>query len=167
MGCNCITCQLRALAVQAMAEKLEVQILKPILEDEMKEKTGSEFEERLQEHQDDWLYHATREITEEVRQEQIAKGAEKYDKPLGAAKWSFPEIIKHAFQENIDQAHYLTKALHQYEDEKERRDEFINEILDDLEQLSTHAKVAGSQLVYYALRGITLKLKTMKEGEQE
>lgn len=61
-----------------------------------------------QEHLDNWVYKEARKFTEEIRTEQILKGAEKYPVPLGDADWTPEQLVHHAMQENIDQAHYLT-----------------------------------------------------------
>lgn len=66
-----------------------------------------------QEHLDNWLYRKAREFTEEVRFEQIIKGADKYPVPLGDADWTPEQLVHHAMQENVDQAHYLTMLRHE------------------------------------------------------
>jgi hypothetical protein len=73
----------------------------------------SEQPGRIERHEGNWVYRTAREYTEEVRREQIAKGAEKYETPLGDAEWTALQLVHHAMQENIDQNHYLVMLRHE------------------------------------------------------
>jgi hypothetical protein len=64
-------------------------------------------------HLTNWLYKEARMMTEEIRVEQILKGAAKYPIPLGDAEWTPEQLVHHAMQENIDQNHYLVMLLHE------------------------------------------------------
>lgn len=70
-----------------------------------------DWERRKKEHLENWLYREARDVTENIRIEQIIKGAEKYEVPLGDADWTAKGLINHALQENIDQNHYLTMLV--------------------------------------------------------
>jgi hypothetical protein len=63
---------------------------------------------QIERHLGNWVYKEARELTEEVRREQIMKGAAKYPVPLGDADWTPLQLVNHAMQENVDQVHYLT-----------------------------------------------------------
>jgi len=53
------------------------------------------------------LYKTARSEWLRVHQEQIDKGAAKYQEPLNPESWTALELVEHALQENIDQFHYL------------------------------------------------------------
>lgn len=64
------------------------------------------------------FYREADKYREEVRRGQILKGAEKYPKPFSSDDWTAKELLLHAMQENIDQAHYiygLFEKLEKYE----------------------------------------------------
>lgn len=61
------------------------------------------------------FYQDVNEYREMVRVGQILKGAEKYPEPFTTSSWSNDEIIEHAMQENVDQAHYIYAAKERME----------------------------------------------------
>jgi N-formylglutamate amidohydrolase len=48
---------------------------------------------------------------EKIRIGQIIKGSEKYKEPFTTKSWTNQEIVDHAMQENVDQAHYIYACL--------------------------------------------------------
>lgn len=56
------------------------------------------------------FYKEVNKYREEVRIGQIIKGSEKYPEPFTTSSWSNDEIIEHAMQGNVDQAHYIYAA---------------------------------------------------------
>lgn len=79
----------------------------------------SEYE-RTKRHLDHPFYKEAHECWHLTQNGQIRKGAEKYPEPFNPANWTIYELMEHAMQENVDQAHYIygmyTKM---YEMEKE------------------------------------------------
>lgn len=67
--------------------------------------------EQFQRHLKNPLYTDARAFWESVQTGQILKGAAKYPEPLNPDSWTAAELIMHAMQENVDQAHYLTALL--------------------------------------------------------
>lgn len=67
--------------------------------------------ENEQKHLDHPFYKDAHDYIEKMRIGQIIKGAHKYPEPFTTASWSNQEIIDHAMQENVDQAHYIYAAL--------------------------------------------------------
>jgi hypothetical protein len=61
------------------------------------------------------IYLKADAMAQEVRRDQIIKGAQKYDEPLNPASWTPKQLIQHAFQENIDQQHYLAALQEKFE----------------------------------------------------
>lgn len=53
------------------------------------------------------FYKEVRDCWQITQGGQIRKGAEKYDEPFNPASWSASELLEHAMQENVDQAHYM------------------------------------------------------------
>ncbi|WP_134682552.1 hypothetical protein [Brevibacillus migulae] len=87
---------------------------------------------QLEKHLNDPLYKKAAEIWLETHREQIMKGAEKYPEPLGKAKWTPKQLVKHALQENADQVNYIV-YLGQQADEME---EDIRWLLDNVEKMN-------------------------------
>ncbi|WP_096199495.1 hypothetical protein [Bacillus sp. FJAT-45350] len=75
----------------------------------------------LQRHLSHPFYKNVQTYRESVRIGQIKKGAEKYPEPFTTSSWSNDEIVEHAMQENVDQAHYIYAC-------KERMDELQKRI---------------------------------------
>jgi chromosome segregation ATPase len=67
------------------------------------------------------FYAEANQYRETVRREQVLKGAHKYPEPFTTESWTNQEIIDHAMQENVDQAHYIYAA-------KERMEELEREL---------------------------------------
>ena len=82
----------------------------------------SELEKRMR-HLEHPFYREARECWQFTQQGQIRKGSEKYPEPFNPDSWSASELLGHAMQENVDQAHYIyglyTKM---YEMEKELKE---------------------------------------------
>ena len=57
------------------------------------------------------VYAEARKRWQEIHQQQICKGNQKYGTPLNPEDWTTEELILHAMQENVDQFHYLTALL--------------------------------------------------------
>lgn len=53
------------------------------------------------------VYYNAAKMAHNTRNDQIIKGLKKYDEPLNPQSWEPQELIQHAFDENIDQQHYL------------------------------------------------------------
>lgn len=53
------------------------------------------------------FYGDANKYREDVRREQILKGAAKYPEPFNPKSWTAKELLQHAMQENVDQAHYI------------------------------------------------------------
>lgn len=56
------------------------------------------------------FYKDANEYREHKRIGQILKGAHKYPEPFTTSSWTSEQIIEHAMQENVDQAHYIYAA---------------------------------------------------------
>lgn len=69
-----------------------------------------------QQHLNHPFYKDVETYREGIRIGQIIKGSEKYPEPFTTSSWTNDEIVAHAMQENVDQAHYIYAA-------KERLDE--------------------------------------------
>lgn len=80
-------------------------------------------------HLKNWVYEKARTMTENVRTEQILKGAAKYPTPLGDAPWTSEQLIHHAMMENIDQNHYLV-MLHSKIQDMQKELNFYKEYYD-------------------------------------
>ena len=53
------------------------------------------------------FYREARECWQFAQQGQIRKGSEKYPEPFTPSSWTVRELLDHAMQENVDQAHYI------------------------------------------------------------
>ena len=84
-------------------------------------------------HLDHPFYKEARECWQITQNGQIRKGAEKYPEPFNPANWTIYELMEHAMQENVDQAHYIygmyTKM---YEMEQEIQE--LREFRDNVQQ---------------------------------
>ena len=58
-------------------------------------------------HLDHPFYSEAREYWQSVQEGQIHKGAEKYPEPFNPSNWTARQLLEHAMQENVDQAHYI------------------------------------------------------------
>lgn len=90
-----------------------------------------------QQHLNHPFYKDVETYREDVRIGQIIKGSEKYPEPFTTSSWTNDEIVEHAMQENVDQAHYIYAA-------KERMDEL-------------QRKVDRYEKALYALHNIALE----------
>jgi hypothetical protein len=85
------------------------QLEKYFTQDELNELAGKpKLLEKLHTHLSNPLYKEANFNWQRTQLQQIIKGAEKYNEPLNPASWTGQQLIEHAMQENIDQAHYLT-----------------------------------------------------------
>jgi hypothetical protein len=85
------------------------QLEKYLTQDELNELAGKpKLLEKLHTHLSNPLYKEANFNWQRTQLQQIIKGAEKYSEPLNSASWTGQQLIEHAMQENIDQAHYLT-----------------------------------------------------------
>lgn len=87
-GCRCASCEYKRLEEKAKAAKWE-------------------HERRERQHLEHPFYKDANVYREEVRKEQIIKGAHKYPEPFNPNSWTAKELLQHAMQENVDQAHYI------------------------------------------------------------
>lgn len=53
------------------------------------------------------FYEDAHTYREAVRRGQIVKGLSKYGRPFNSSDWTAEELLAHAMQENVDQAHYI------------------------------------------------------------
>ena len=74
--------------------------------------------------------HTYRELT---RHGQIVKGAEKYDEPFTPSSWTALELLQHAMQENVDQAHYIY-GMYQKVQEMEKELKELREFRDQVQK---------------------------------
>lgn len=73
--------------------------------------TCIECEEKRQnemKHLSHQFYRDAHNYREQVRREQILKGAAKYPEPFNPDSWTAQELLQHAMQENVDQGHYIS-----------------------------------------------------------
>lgn len=66
-----------------------------------------ERERREHQHLEHPFYKDANVYREDIRKEQILKGAHKYPEPFNPNSWTAKELLQHAMQENVDQAHYI------------------------------------------------------------
>lgn len=67
----------------------------------------------IEKHLKNPLYKDANFAWQRTQVQQIIKGAEKYPEPLNPFSWTPAQLIEHAMQENVDQAHYLSATLEQ------------------------------------------------------
>lgn len=87
-----------------------------------------EYMQRMATHYNHGLYEDARLFWQQTQAEQIRKGAEKYSEPLNPRSWSAHELVVHAMQENVDQAHYLT-ALDKLTKEMRKQIEYMGNLI--------------------------------------
>lgn len=63
--------------------------------------------ENTKKHLNHPFYEDANSYRESVRLDQILKGAEKYPEPFNPKSWTSKQLVEHAMQENVDQAHYI------------------------------------------------------------
>ncbi len=61
----------------------------------------------LKQHMEHPFYKEVNQFWHEVQEGQIRKGAEKYPLPFDPDNWTETQLLQHAMQENVDQAHYM------------------------------------------------------------
>ena len=84
-------------------------------------KTQQEINRENEQKHLDWpFYQKAHEMREHERQAQILKGAYKYPQPFTPSDWSPRQLLSHALQENIDQAHYIVGLYDLLEDMEQR-----------------------------------------------
>jgi len=74
---------------------------------ELQEK-GSEFLENFKKQQANTLYKDANFLYNRTQLKQLVKATEKYPEPLNFNSWTSDELLDHAYQELVDQSHYLT-----------------------------------------------------------
>ncbi|SES03029.1 hypothetical protein [Salipaludibacillus aurantiacus] len=83
------------------------------------------------------FYREAAEFWAKVRAQQIMKGAQKYVEPFTTSSWTDAEIINHAMQENVDQAHYIYAAKERMEEQRKQLDE-LTFLCEEQVELSIH-----------------------------
>lgn len=89
MAYNCLFVRLKGI---------DAEVIKPEVDKK------AENEKKHLEHD---FYRQSHNYREEVRKQQILKGAEKYPEPFTPDSWSDRELIDHTMMENVDQGHYI------------------------------------------------------------
>lgn len=102
--------------------------------------------EEIKRHFSNPLYIKADEMAKQTRIDQIIKGAQKYPEPLNPASWSGKELVIHAFQENIDQQHYLVAMLEKFE-EMEREIERLKQELEEAQSAANDAAKTAEQFM--------------------
>lgn len=74
--------------------------------------------QNLEKHFNHPFYKKVDEVTDEVKREQIRKGAEKYPEPFNPASWSNKELVIHLLQELRDGQVYGVGLLQRLEDQE-------------------------------------------------
>lgn len=69
---------------------------------------GEDFIKKFEAAQTADTYKASNFQWQRTQLMQILKGVHKYPEPLNHESWTFTELVDHAYQENVDQAHYLS-----------------------------------------------------------
>lgn len=75
------------------------------------EKKGPKFLEDLKLQEKNRLYKDANFLFQRTQYKQMFKATEKYPEPLNPDSWTADELVDHAFQELVDQSHYLTALL--------------------------------------------------------
>jgi hypothetical protein len=96
----------------------------------MDETPVEKVSENEEKHLNHPFYAEANQYRETVRREQVLKGAHKYPEPFTTASWTNQEIIDHAMQENVDQAHYIYAA----KERMEQLEKIINELTEEFEK---------------------------------
>jgi hypothetical protein len=97
------------------------------------ERAKVDYERKIIEHKNHPLYIDAQNFWNDVQRQQIMKGMEKYPEPLNPESWTFEQLIEHAMQENVDQAHYLT-ALREKSREQDTYIKKLEKRVKDLEE---------------------------------
>jgi hypothetical protein len=125
----------------------------PVYVDGRKEAAEIEVGPVLTENEEKHLGHPfyadVNQYRETVRREQILKGAHKYPEPFTTASWTNQQIIDHAMQENVDQAHYIYAALErfkQYEKECAELVRMIEVLTNERDEWKQEAKLAHEEI---------------------
>ena len=79
-----------------------------------------EYRERLRSQMLHPLYQDTLDYYKHVQSEQTQKAARKYPTPLNPAEWGGEKLVRHAFEELVDQSHYLTAMLEVFREMQSR-----------------------------------------------
>jgi len=93
--------------------------------------------ENLINHLNSPFYRECDDYREVQRLGQIKKGADKYPEPFNPNSWSGEELLAHAMQENVDQAHYIYGTYKKLSDAKL----MISDVLNNIESLTTEELV--------------------------
>lgn len=83
------------------------------------------------------FYSEANQYRETVRREQVLKGAAKYPEPFNPASWTAKELLAHAMQENVDQAHYIYGLFEKLEE----FDQAYSNLLKDYELVKQQAEL--------------------------
>jgi len=75
------------------------------------ESRGPEFLENFGKQLKSDLYHDSNHLYQKTQYKQLIKATEKYDGPLDHNKFTAEELINHAYEELVDQSHYLMSLL--------------------------------------------------------
>lgn len=90
----------------------------------------------LKQHMEHTFYKEAHQIWQDIQQEQIRKGAEKYPLPFNPDNWTENELLQHAMQENVDQVHYMYGMYLKIK----QRNEVIKRTIRSLKTLKTRDK---------------------------
>lgn len=96
------------------------------------------------------FYAEADQYRQDVRKEQINKGAEKYPEPFNPHSWTARQLLRHAMQENVDQAHYIYGLY-------EQTDRISHELIDIISKLTF---IAGKTTDYTSRAEILKVAKT-------
>ncbi|QGF21765.1 hypothetical protein Sam46_gp66 [Bacillus phage vB_BcM_Sam46] len=99
----------QAAMITEMMSKLserDLETIKDMSSDELV-KRFEEKKENKKRHLLHPFYQRANEYREEERRNQIVKGSEKYPTPFEPMEWTPKQLLQHAMQENVDQAHYI------------------------------------------------------------
>lgn len=83
----------------------------------LKEK-GEEFLGKFEKQLSNPLYKDANFLYNRTQLNQMVKAAEKYPNPLNVKDWTPEEVLNHAFEELVDQSHYLTTLKYHIDDLK-------------------------------------------------
>lgn len=107
------------------------------------------------------FYKEVDEFCEEVKKQQILKGAEKYDEPFTPDSWTNDELADHGMQENRDQAVYITGMR----DRMRKQEATIKQLKKENGELLD--KLADLQLESNKIKSENEELKFILEGLQK
>lgn len=95
--------------------------------------------DRYHKSQKSGFYERARKAWENVQTEQIMKGMEKYPEPFNPRSWTPKELVRHALQENVDQAHYIY-GLYELLLEREEKIKTLEALVQDLKEQGVNAQ---------------------------